>query len=404
MKHFLLKSFLIHNICLLLLICLTYYGASAKPYIPKDDSEILEKLPTKGNQKLSKELQKLKKDLEDNPKDEKSAINFAKQCIEIARDKSDPRFFGYAEAALKPWLNRLDTSTQVQTLNAIIKQSNHNFKGALEDLSQVLKKDPTNAQAWITKAQIHTTLGEYDKAKQSCTYLLSLVNKLTSITCISIAGSLSDSAEKSYTLLNQVFDEARNLDTINLEEKLWALITLGDIAARLGNNNIARDHFNEVLKFNPNNSYLLAVYSDLLLNENKPSEVISLLKDKNLNDALLVKLAIAEKKLNLSDLNKHTADLKARFAANKLRGDKVHLREEAIFLLELLNNTKDALKLASENWKIQKEPQDARILLKAAIKCNNKNAAMPVINFLKKNKLEDVQLEKLIRKAEGNKQ
>jgi len=60
------------------------------------------------------------------------------------------------------------------------------------------------------------------------------------------------------------------------------------------------------------------------------------------------------------------AALKARFDAARLRGDSVHRREEARLALRLLKQPPRALQLARANWRVQKEPADARILLEAA--------------------------------------
>src|SRR5437588_11570286 len=51
--------------------------------------------------------------------------------------------------------------------------------------------------------------------------------------------------------------------------------------------------------------------------------------------------------------------------ANLLRAPddrhRVHIREEARFTLHLLNDPQTALKLAQENWQVQKESADLRI-------------------------------------------
>jgi hypothetical protein len=59
--------------------------------------------------------------------------------------------------------------------------------------------------------------------------------------------------------------------------------------------------------------------------------------------------------------------LRARFAASQLRGDRVHLREEARFTLELLGDPQAALALARENWTVQKELPDLRLLLESSL-------------------------------------
>jgi hypothetical protein len=49
------------------------------------------------------------------------------------------------------------------------------------------------------------------------------------------------------------------------------------------------------------------------------------------------------------ELPARLAELRNRFEASRLRGDKVHLREEARFNLHLLGKPQAALRLAIEN-------------------------------------------------------
>ena len=84
-------------------------------------------------------------------------------------------------------------------------------------------------------------------------------------------------------------------------------------------------------------------------------------------DPLLLRYALALQAQHSKELPAQVEQLRDRFAASRLRGDRVHLREEARFTLHLLNAPQAALKLAQENWQVQKEPADVRILLEAAL-------------------------------------
>jgi hypothetical protein len=70
----------------------------------------------------------------------------------------------------------------------------------------------------------------------------------------------------------------------------------------------------------------------------------------------------------------------------------VHVREEARFTLHLLNDPNAALKLARENWGVQKEPADIRILLEAALAAHDAAEADAARDWLKKTGLEDFQI------------
>ena len=380
----------------LFILCLQ--NVHAKPYIPSDDNQILERLPSGSKSLNSIVLRKLLKEIKSNPEDLKATVNFAKNCIELTRSESDPRYLGYAEAVLKPLIKK--NNPEILVLYATIKQSNHSFNEALSILDDALKIDSANEQAWLTKAQIFTTLGKYSEAKQSCIHLLTKSNQLVSIACISSAACLNGSADKSYKLLEQITDTLKNTSISN-NEKLWAHVLLAEIAARKGNKINAEKHYKMALSLNPDDNYLLASYSDFLLDENKPEEVINLLKKKTKSDSLFLRLIIAEKKMNSPGVESHTNELKTRFLENSKRGENIHEREEAIFNLAISNNPALALELAQKNWQKQKEPIDARIFLKSAIAANKKNTTKPVIEFINQTMIEDIHLIKLAEEIKG---
>ncbi len=82
------------------------------------------------------------------------ALAAARADIVRGRAAGDPRYFGYAEAALGPWWDVAEPPPSVQVLRATIRQNLHDFDAALSDLHEVLARDPRNAQAWLTRAMI----------------------------------------------------------------------------------------------------------------------------------------------------------------------------------------------------------------------------------------------------------
>jgi hypothetical protein len=73
----------------------------------------------------------------------------------------------------------------------------------------------------------------------------------------------------------------------------------------------------------------------------------------------------------------------------------LHQREEARFRLELRDEPAAALVLALANWRTQREPLDARILLEAAVAAGRPETAAPVLAWLEETGLSDPQLEPL---------
>ncbi len=373
----------------------------AAPFVPGEELYIVEKLQATPNDPVTRELRQLRAQLQLQPNNVLLATQLVRRYIDQARAEADPRYLGYAQAALTPWWSMKSPPSSVLILRATINQSNHKFKDALADLSLVLQRDPANAQAWLTRASIFRVEGNYREARSDCLKLLRLASEIVSTSCISGVAAQNGQLSKSYDLLLRVFKKSVATG-ISSSEKLWILTDLAEMAARAGRLQMAEAHFQEALTLNITDSYLLGAYSDFLLDHGRPAEVISLLKDKIRADGLLLRLALAEQQLNSPSLPSHTAALRARFEASRLRGDTVHRREEARFTLMLLKDPQHALKLAQENWMVQREPWDARIVLEAAIAAHRYDDARAVLTWLTENHLEDIQITRYVRRNDVN--
>ena len=367
--------------------------AAAAPHVPTDDAQALERLPTAGNQTL-RELGRLNAELGRSPADLALAIRVATKDIEAARAESDPRYNGYAEAALRPWLALPNPPNSVLLLRATLRQSIHDFDGALVDLNQVISAEPRNVQARLTRAIILQVRGEYPEALKNCLSLALFVDKLVTATCMAGVNSLQGQAKTSRDVLQGAL-EATGPDEDNAQVRLWALTVLAEIDARMGEGEAAEQHFRKALSLGLHDGYLLGAYADFLLDAGRPREVLALLQNELRIDPLLLRFALAEQMIGARTLPGHISDLGERFAVNRLRGDNSHRREEARFALHLAKRAPDALQLAEVNWTVQREPWDTRILLEAALAAGAPASARPVLDWLTSSRLEDGQIQKL---------
>jgi tetratricopeptide (TPR) repeat protein len=371
--------------------------AKAIPFLPQSDTQVLERLRERPLDPMVRKLRQQRAALNQSPQNLNLAVSLAKRYIEQGRRQADPRYNGYAQAALAPWWEQPQPPPAVLVLRATLRQSKHDFEGALVDLNQAIKVSPRDPQAWVTRALIQQAKGNYAEAKRDCVPLLRLSTRLVGVTCLAGVASLNGQAEKSYLLLERVLTEKPKA---TLQEKLWARTTLAEIATRRGQGQIAEKQFKQALALGPD-SYLLGAYTDFLLRQGRPQEVVTLLKDQTYIDNLLLRLTLAEQALKAPTLANHVSVLGDRFAASRQRGDTVHLREEAIYTLRLLNKPREALKLAQANWQIQREPADTRILLESALSARESTAAKPALDWLTHVKTEDVALTKLRQQLGG---
>lgn len=359
--------------------------ASATPYIPKDGKQVVERLPSRADP-VQRELLRLRTALNATPNDVALASTLAQRYIEQARLDGDPRYLGYAEAALRPWWKLAEPPEQVLVLRATLRQSTHQFPAALIDLDQAVKRDSSNVQAWITRATVQMITGDFAAAKASCMRLYSRAPQLVIQTCLSNIANVSGQGPASYQLLARTLQDARDTPPAI---RIWVTTLLAEMAARAGDNRAAAAYFKAALAIDQADSYLLAAYADFLLDQDKAPEVASLLKDKTRADALLLRYALALHAMHAANAAEQIDALRTRFDAAMLRGDTVHQREQARFELALRNSPAVAVKLAKLNWAVQKEPADFRILAETAAASGDAEARALVVDWLTKSRLQD---------------
>ncbi|PJJ18021.1 hypothetical protein SAMN05216517_101358 [Janthinobacterium sp. OK676] len=378
----------------LLCACLPLLALAA-PYTPKDGSAVIEQLPRRADA-TQLALRSLRQQLDAKPQDLALASGLAQRYIALARSDTDPRYLGYAQAALAPWWRQAAPPVPVRLLRATILQSTHRFGPALQDLDAVIAQEPGNGQAWLTRATVLTVQGDYAKATASCARLSALTTQLVTVTCLANIASVTGRAAASERLLELTLQRSAGAAP---ELESWAATLLAEMATRRGEWALAEARYTKALAQQPRDSYLLGAYADFLLDRQRPQEVAKLLKEQQRIDALLLRYALALQALPSQQpaFLAAKAELAARFNAAMQRGDTVHQREQARFALFLQQDIPVALQLAQKNWAIQKEVPDMRILLEASLAARNYAAAQPVLAWIAANGVEDVALQRLVR-------
>lgn len=374
----------------------------AAPFVPQSGTEVLETLPRRSDAPDAA-LRRQRAQLAVAPRNPALAAETARRYIELGRASSDPRYFGYAQAALAPWWAAAAPPVPVLLMRATLLQSSHRFAEAIRDLDAVTHADPGNAQAWLALATVQVVRGEYSAAIRSCGRLSSVASQLASLTCLANARAASGQLAASERLLALAVSRAGE-GSADAGLRTWALTLLGELAARRGDPARAEERFRQALVLAPADSYLLGAYADLLLDQGRHAEVQALLRDHLRIDGLLLRHTIAARAAPLAAapaVAGAIAELQARFDAAARRGDALHQREQARFELHLRRNARAALGLALSNWQVQKEPADLRILLEAALAARNPAAARPALAWRRQQGLEDSSIALLVRQLEG---
>ena len=190
---------------LLLAVLLCAAGATAaSPYLPKSDTQILEKLPFRANDPIAREMAQMRAELQRNPRNLDVAVNLARRYYGLVAEEGDPRYLGYAQAALGPWWELPEPPIPVQVLRAGLAQFRHDFNGALDDLSKVLIRDPGQGQARALRATIHLVQARYELARADCLALQGVSSELIATGCEAMVDGLTGKAPAAYARLDAV--------------------------------------------------------------------------------------------------------------------------------------------------------------------------------------------------------
>jgi tetratricopeptide (TPR) repeat protein len=368
-----------------LALCLAAIAA-ASPYTPSRDDEVLAVVPA-GAAHTSVDVRRYAAERLD------VALPLAQFYISQARDTGDLRFLGYAQAILMPWLAHSPALPAVMVLDATILQSRHLFGAALDELDRALRLNPQDPQAWLTRATVLRVLGRYGEASGSCSHLTS-IDAATAQLCEQSIEAVTGKLSNAYIAMQGI-----SMESLSNQALAWRCSELGEMAVSLGARPSAAQWFQRALQLAPQDTYTRAAYADLLLDEERPGEVLRILQGYESMEPLLLRIAIAQQRMHDRQAVVSRALLANAFEVEARRGESVHGREQARFLLDVMGDADGALQAADRNWHVQREPADALIFLRAARAAHHPERAAPVLDFLRARATEDVRLQPFLGAA-----
>ena len=363
-------------VCLGLPLC-----AEAAPYVPGNDDTVLAELST-GTRFADVSARRLARGRVD------VAIPLAQFYIQQSRLSGDLRFLGYAEAVLAPWVRQARPKPEVLLLQATLQQSRHDFAASLATLDRALAMRPKDPQALLIRATVLRVLGRYSEAGAACQDFSALVEPRLGALCMEGLRGLNGNLRSAYAALTRISPQG----WLN-SEKSWLYSELGEMAVRLGQEQDARRWFETDLALVPTDFYVRAAYADLLLRQGRPADVLALLRGQESFEPLLLRIAIAQRLLHDPGLEQSSARLRTAFDAELQRGESVHRREQARFLLEVEGNPTRSLEAALQNWAVQREPDDVLVLMHAASAAGLPAAAAPAADFVRAQGQSDVRVD-----------
>ena len=387
----------------LLVVVLAWAGTSvAAPVVPASDDEIVEKLPARliGVRRLIAAAEA------DEARDPGKAATRARALLDEARDRGDPRYAGYALAAIAPWKNDREAPVAIVILQATLAQYQHDFDGSRRLLETVLEREPRNAQATLTLATIARVQGRYGDSDRACR---SVAVRLYQAACLAENLALrgqNDAARRSLRDLLASPSVTSPGAGAALDTRRWLTTTLAELEERAGSDASADEAADAAFRAAigmGRDSYLALDYVDFLLAHGRMREADALLVKEPMpyGDGVLLRLAIAHKALGAPDAKALADEIRERFDAARQRGDaiSIHGRELARQLVVLQGDAKGAVVVARENLRIQKEPADFLVMAEAARAADDRAALREVADAAAAIGLVDARLAKLVGDA-----
>jgi tetratricopeptide (TPR) repeat protein len=367
--------------------------AAAPAVVPRDPRQVIATVPPRDPAEVA-----ARQALAAAPGRVELAVELARADVERYRALSDPRYLGRAQATLARWWKLAEPPADVLLLRATIEQSVHQFAEARADLDQLIRRAPDDAQAQLTRAVVATITADYAAARDSCRAIAPMASPLVVATCEAPLDAIAGRADDAYARLARVAGAARADDA---GVRGWALTQLGELAWMRGDGDAAAVHLAAALALDPDDAYARNLLADIKLATGHTGEASRLLAGRDQIDSHLVRRAIAEHDRHGPDAERLVAAMRDRIAAAAERGDRIHLREEARFALAVELDAPRAVALARDNWRVQKELADARLLAETAVAARDRGAAAPVIDWARVTGVRDVTLDRWLRQLEA---
>jgi tetratricopeptide (TPR) repeat protein len=373
-------------------------SVAAEPYLPEDESTVLEVLPDflHGGREKFIEIQD---QLQENPTDDSLAYSVADFFFKAGEIDADPRLYGIARTVIDPWWTSESVPSSILLVRAKLKIIDQRFDEAIVDLIQLNSQQPKAPQALIELADLYRLKGRYGDGRSTAKRLQEIAGDVPYLMCklpIDLMTGRSKDAQEAIELLQP------RIESEIPEVIPWLRMTHAQMAELLGNMDQADELFRQAIDEAPDKGFIKQAYADFLINVDRPEPVIDMLQDDLDNNEDLLRVAIAVKRTGDKERAEQlTQELTRRFEAVRRRGDRPNRRIAAGYYLDLMDEPDLALQEALGNWEIRKDLVDSRLVLRSALAAERPRDAVFVKKFLHKARTEDVTMQRLILQLES---
>jgi tetratricopeptide (TPR) repeat protein len=315
---------------------------------------------------------------------ERAAID-AEAFLRLARTTRDARYFGRAEALVEPWIARQDATPRLLVAAADLAQQRHDFANARQLLDRAISADPGDGGARMQRANVALLLGDYEAARRDCLAVLQSGATFPGTVCLASTMTGPGSLQRARRLLTPLDDAGPAAPDI----ARWLLLTESDLALRDGDARAARDYLARAHALDPDHEETRARLAELLIEQGDAAGALTLARGSTVSAALLVRRIRAAAGIDAGEAASARRELDALLAVGRLRGTTPHLREEGELALFVDRDAARALALARQNFALQKDTPDVRLLLGAAVAAGDKPTLAELRRWLASTGFED---------------
>lgn len=274
--------------------------------------------------------------------------------------------------------NLLDTQAgqpEYWYYKARVLEHQHQFISAIQALDNAIELDANFVSAWLMKSNVLLLMGKNNRAKQTCLHLVGMANIDIALACSLQTAKGAEQVKSAYAKLLPIVKRIK-YDTEDIPaSNMWLVQLAADMATQLDLIQQSAVWMNTYPLEKTPISYM-SQWADTQLELGEYEKVLDKLgavvqQAGYQDDALLMRLAMAEVKLATESNSKNSQPKKWQLAAKSRvtlrlqRNDTYHAADLSRFYLYIEPNQKQALFWAQQNL-LQSQSHEDHALLEAA--------------------------------------
>lgn len=320
--------------------------------------------------------------------DIQAATAYARAVFMLGLDEGDLRWYGSAKAALLPWWHENQLPAETLFIRGLVKQGFHEFPEGLRDIDLAIAQNPRKAEFWSWRFALNLLLSDFKSAAKDCEQIEVFAGRLEALQHRAVLHYRSGRADLALQILKQL-QQSPEFSKIDSE---WFQFQLGEAYRVAGQYPMAMSVWRQQLTAMPQSHLIRLSLAELLNKQSLFSEALKITDIENASDALLMQALLAARGLKDRKEQKLAKLIESRLATQSLRNESLIERPKLIYLIEYDIDAKAGLQLSIDNWKVQQEPRDAVLFVKAALKAAQPQAAEPVASWVQQTNYADPEL------------